>query len=907
MEEGTDDVSEFDSRQPSAPSARPAPKKPAATPGRATRTSKIQRKAAPGGAAKGAGGAGADAALETATQSSGAGLPSDIRGDLEGSLGASLADVRVHTGSDSANAAAAMGARAFTVGQDIHFGAGNFAPSSSGGRELIAHEVAHTVQQQGGGATSQAKLEVSQPGDSHEVEADRFAAAFSMGVGQLAPIGRGSVSGNLSRDAEEQGGGAGSTALNWVIDRIDDASSLVSALSTVSASMAHTVIRTIAARAPQIIESFIELNPTHALITYAIRQIPRDRVQALFARIDVAQVGRILQSLAGAGLLVAFGPLIFALAPERARQIIHNLDSNVVTPLFRAANTEAKQFVTQILNEAWPVGLGVAVSAGLGATFGYPIYVGGDALFTLSRANAENFEFRRRGEARVAADSGAGVGAFYGTGGRAQGGGTSAGGGEGASGIGVGASAGVQGQAGVKMIIDQKFGFPVFEDNAFLSMLVAVSGNDTSTSFLIGRMLFDCIADVDPMLYNTSTKFEAKLYAEGNAAAQAGLRLRDENTIEEPTSWSTRQGEGAASTGATNWWTRLLGLNASLIGHAGAEGGIGVEMQPHYGRDRSQGPESIDFELSIEASAALSVVHSIPWLSSHLPQLPSLDGAVGAKVRFHATPPPEPDGEPQLQNTGMSLYAKTGETDMYQGEASETEVSLNYDEHTFDDVEHFLASIQGGIQFFRRFSVGSTLGRKYMAMAGRQRTFNAMLPQQYRAFGFTLEGYLDFKCMISVAQARQIFRTVEAAVHHGTEGDDALQRMYADVLAFFNTGHAPAYVTSALTDVANTMLSGVRELKLHGQAGLRVAAGAQASEGAKVRLHGSAGGMITLDYDILQAIGHGSITVDDIQHLIEQGVDTARGYIEMGGDDSVDANPETGDAAAQPAGGGAQD
>ncbi len=899
-------MSEHDTRQPSAPASKPAARKPARAPGRVTRTSRIMRKATPGGT--GQSGAGAEAAVNATAQSSGAGLPGGLRGDLEGSLGASLSGVRVHTGPESTAAASAMGARAFTVGQDIHFGAGNFDPASGSGRELIAHEVAHTVQQQGGGGTSQAKPEVSQPGDRHEVEADRFAAAFSLGVGRLAPIAPGSVAGTVSRDTEDSGGGVGGMALDWVIDRISDASSLVSALSTVSGTMAQTVIRTISNRAPQIIESFIELNPTHALVTYAIRQIPRERVQALFARIEVAQVGRILTSLAGAGLLVAFGPMIFALDPQRARQIIRNLDSSVITPLYRAANEESKRFVTQILNEAWPIGLGVAVSAGLGATFGYPIYVGGDALFTLSRATAENFEFRRRGEARVAADSGAGVGAFYGTGGRARGGGSSAGGGQGAGGVGIGATAGVQGQAGIKMIVNQKFGFPVFEDNAFLSMLVAVSGSDTSSSFMVGRMLFDCVANVNPMLYNTSTKFEAKLYAEGNAAAEAGVRVGNEQTIEEPESWSTREGQGAANTGSSTWWSRLLGLSASLTGHAGAEAGIGVEMQPHYGRDRSQGPESIDFELSIEASAALSVVHSIPWLSSHLPQLPSLDGAMGAKVQFHATPPAQPEGDPQLQNTGMSLYAKTGETDMYQGEASETEVSLSYDEHTFDDLDHFLASINGGIQFFRRFSVGSTLGRKYMRLAGRQHTFNAMLPSQYRAIGFTLEGYLDFKCQITVAQARAIFRTVAAAVHHGAQGDNAMQRMYTDVLAFFNTGHAPAYITSALENVANTLLSGVRELKLHGQAGLRVAAGAQASEGAKVRLHGSAGAMITLDYDILAAIGHGAITVDDIQHLIEEGVDAARGYIEMGGDDSADAQPDAGGAGGQqPAAAGAQD
>jgi hypothetical protein len=874
---------------------------PSTAPGRSTRTGKLMRKAA-GPAATG----GADAALEAAGGSSGQALPGQVRGTLEGSLGTDLAAVRVHTGPESAQAASAVGARAFTVGQDIHFGAGKFDPSSDRGQQLIAHEVAHTVQQRGGDPTRQNALEVSQPADSHEVEADRFATAFVSGFGQVAPVSGNSVSGSISRDGEEEGG-VGDMALDWVVDRIDDVSSLVSALSTVSASMARMVINTIAARAPGLILSFIELHPAHQLMTYAIRQVPRDQVAALFARIDTAQVARIVRALADAGLLAAYGPIIFALDPERARQIIQNLDDQVVEPLYRTANAEARQFVTQVLDQVWPVGVGINVSAGLGATFGYPIYVGGDAMFVLARMTQENFEFRRRGEARVAADSGAGVGAFVGTGGRSRGGGTSGeGGAQGGGGIGIGASAGVQGQAGLKMIVDQKFGFPVFEDNAFLSMIIAVSGNDTSTSFMVGRMLFDCIADLDPMLYNTSTKLEAKLYAEGNARAEAGIRVADEGTIEEPESWSTREGQNSSSvnTGNRTWWSKLLGLCATLTASAGAEAGIGVELQQHFGEDRSAGPEHVDLELSVEASAALQAVHSIPWLSAHIPQLPGLDGAMGAKIRLRATGPGQTEGDPQLERVGLSMYAKTGETDLYQGEASETEIFMdNIDEDTFSSLESFLEDINGGVRFFRRFSVGTTLGRKYMRQAGQQASFSAMLPDSYRSFGFTLEGYIDFKTHLSTDQVRAIFRTLASAVQEMSSGNDALQRLYTDLLTFFNTGEAPAYITTAAEGIANTMLSGLEELKLHGQAGMRLAAGGQVAEGAKVRLHGSAGAMITVDYDILQAIGGDQVTVDDIQELLTQGVDAARGYIEMGGDDAVDVQQEE-DEEERAAGGG---
>ena len=59
-----------------------------------------------------------------------------------------LGDVRVHTGPESARMATALGARAFTIGQDIHFGANRFHPDTPVGQRLLAHELTHTVQQQ---------------------------------------------------------------------------------------------------------------------------------------------------------------------------------------------------------------------------------------------------------------------------------------------------------------------------------------------------------------------------------------------------------------------------------------------------------------------------------------------------------------------------------------------------------------------------------------------------------------------------------------------------------------------------------------------------------------------------------------------------------------------------------------
>ncbi|MBP6750853.1 MAG: DUF4157 domain-containing protein, partial [Xanthomonadaceae bacterium] len=57
--------------------------------------------------------------------------------------------VRIHTGSRGAQAARAMGARAFTIGEHIVFGAGHYAPQSESGRALLAHELTHVLQHRG--------------------------------------------------------------------------------------------------------------------------------------------------------------------------------------------------------------------------------------------------------------------------------------------------------------------------------------------------------------------------------------------------------------------------------------------------------------------------------------------------------------------------------------------------------------------------------------------------------------------------------------------------------------------------------------------------------------------------------------------------------------------------------------
>jgi Domain of unknown function (DUF4157) len=107
-----------------------------------------------------------------ATRGAGTSLDPGVAGKLSGTLG-DLSDVRVHTDDTADRLNRSVSARAFATGTDVYFAKGEYSPGSASGDKLIAHELAHVVQQRG--ASTSGPLTVSQPGDAIEREADAVA------------------------------------------------------------------------------------------------------------------------------------------------------------------------------------------------------------------------------------------------------------------------------------------------------------------------------------------------------------------------------------------------------------------------------------------------------------------------------------------------------------------------------------------------------------------------------------------------------------------------------------------------------------------------------------------------------------------------------------------------------------
>jgi hypothetical protein len=109
----------------------------------------------------------------------------DIRGAMERSFGADFSGVRVRADPAAASAVAARGARAFTVGDEIAFAEGQYALDRPEGRRLLAHELAHVVQQRGGSGGAGP----ADGGAAAEQEAARAAQAVARGA-PVPPLSR---------------------------------------------------------------------------------------------------------------------------------------------------------------------------------------------------------------------------------------------------------------------------------------------------------------------------------------------------------------------------------------------------------------------------------------------------------------------------------------------------------------------------------------------------------------------------------------------------------------------------------------------------------------------------------------------------------------------------------------------
>ena len=158
--------------------------------------------------------------LESSIQSargSGQSLDANLQESMGQAMGADFSGVKVHTDSQSDQLNKSIQAKAFTTGQDLFFRQGAYEPSSRGGQELIAHELTHVVQQNGGVQRKEAASNVSS------------SAPISVSSDKASPIRRHMDKARLNEEIETWKSAVAKSLMEGVLDQAsaDDAVSKI--------------------------------------------------------------------------------------------------------------------------------------------------------------------------------------------------------------------------------------------------------------------------------------------------------------------------------------------------------------------------------------------------------------------------------------------------------------------------------------------------------------------------------------------------------------------------------------------------------------------------------------------------------------------------------------------------------
>ncbi len=134
-------------------------------------------------------------------------LEGSTRTYMESRLGHDFSDVRIHTGPKADESARAIHAQAYTVGTNVVFQAGKFAPDTPSGAHTLAHELTHVAQQKAGpvaGTPAPGGIRLSDPTDSFEQAAERTAATALAPTAQASAAGSGEASVQRAGEEEEE-------------------------------------------------------------------------------------------------------------------------------------------------------------------------------------------------------------------------------------------------------------------------------------------------------------------------------------------------------------------------------------------------------------------------------------------------------------------------------------------------------------------------------------------------------------------------------------------------------------------------------------------------------------------------------------------------------------------------------
>ena len=143
-------------------------------------------------------------------------LDAGTRAFMESRFQHDFSKVRVHAGDDAAASAKSINAHAYATGRHVVFDRGGYAPDTEAGRKLLAHELAHVVQQRGD--PDRRPTEIGRADDPAEREADAIADRALAGTASEGLLARSTSSMPVLRRQEE--GQEGKPDITWIADEV---------------------------------------------------------------------------------------------------------------------------------------------------------------------------------------------------------------------------------------------------------------------------------------------------------------------------------------------------------------------------------------------------------------------------------------------------------------------------------------------------------------------------------------------------------------------------------------------------------------------------------------------------------------------------------------------------------------
>jgi hypothetical protein len=117
-------------------------------------------------------------------------MQSGIRSFMESRFGTDFNDVKIHNGEESTELNRSLNAKAFTISNNIYFNSGQYQPETDSGKHLLAHELTHVVQQQGGGQNinrTSDQIMLQGPGDHQPAPTPEATIRTWLDQNQFAP------------------------------------------------------------------------------------------------------------------------------------------------------------------------------------------------------------------------------------------------------------------------------------------------------------------------------------------------------------------------------------------------------------------------------------------------------------------------------------------------------------------------------------------------------------------------------------------------------------------------------------------------------------------------------------------------------------------------------------------------